>query len=138
LSLDPTMHNSTSNSDDHNIQLQKILVSATLSLEADKLHDWNLRSPCLYRATPKRVIDKTPTQENGQTEETTTKKLYNVPTSDVGRLTLPEGLTQELVSSAIIQTIFVYFRKSVTCNSSLYLFTATWQRIRIGAKCLCL
>lgn len=91
-----TSGNSATSSEGYNTQLQKILVSATLSLEADKLHDWNLRSPHLYRATPKRVVEKTAkSQENDQNE----RGLYNLPISDVGRLTLPEGLIQELVSS---------------------------------------
>lgn len=35
----------------HNRWLQKILVSATLSLDVEKLHMWNLRSPQLFHAT---------------------------------------------------------------------------------------
>lgn len=74
--------------------MQKVLVSATLSLQADKLHDWNLRSPCLYRATPKNVVQKNVTTEDEATSSMTSK---NLPTSDVGRLTLPTGLTHEIV-----------------------------------------
>jgi superfamily II DNA/RNA helicase len=90
LYLDPPMHNQTADVD-YNTGLQKILVSATLSLEADKLHDWNLRSPCLYRASSKKVKEK-------QTETANGSSVYNLPTSDVGRLTLPEGLSHEIVN----------------------------------------
>lgn len=101
--LDPPMNNLTANTEGqqnpegYNTDLRKILVSATLSLDADKLHDWNLRSPCLYRATPKKVTEKHVKNEEAGTSETG-NHVYNLPASDVGRLILPAGLTQEVVS----------------------------------------
>jgi hypothetical protein len=84
---------------DYNMNLQKILVSATLSLSADKLYDWNLRSPCLYRATTKKVVEKK-TQFNGnEAGSSNQKELYNLPTNDIGRLTLPTDLTHVIVSA---------------------------------------
>lgn len=105
--IDPPMHNPNTDgnaSTEYNTNLQKILVSATLSLEADKLHDWNLRSPCLYRATTKKAVEK----KHSEDKIKDSKPLFNLPTSDVGRLTLPAGLTHELVSHLIFQFVIIF------------------------------
>ncbi|KAI6188301.1 ATP-dependent RNA helicase DDX51 [Aphelenchoides besseyi] len=59
---------------DKNTRLQKILVSATLSLEADKLHIWSLRCPRLFRANVSSVIEKRNAIEDEEKMEMDNKK----------------------------------------------------------------
>ncbi|KAI6172225.1 DNA RNA helicase domain containing protein [Aphelenchoides besseyi] len=98
---------------DKNTRLQKILVSATLSLEADKLHIWSLRCPRLFRANVSSVIEKRNAIEDEEKMEMDNKKDVR-PINDSDRLTLPEGMRHEVVSKrrkicqAEYKPLFVY------------------------------
>ncbi|KAI6242597.1 putative ATP-dependent RNA helicase [Aphelenchoides fujianensis] len=101
---------------DKNTRLQKILVSATLSLEADKLHVWNLRCPRLFRATVSSVVEKREAAEDAGAEAVEAKrpkvngaKRDVRPTDDAARLTLPAGLQHEVkICKEELKPLFVY------------------------------
>ena len=99
-----------------NTRIQKILLSATLSLEADKLHAWNLRAPQLYRANALMCAQEAPqTAENGACDE---KQAAAVATSngDVNQqnLTLPATLKHEVVRFLVHNNIIYIL---ILCNS---------------------
>ncbi|KAI6197135.1 hypothetical protein M3Y94_01188800 [Aphelenchoides besseyi] len=93
---------------DKNTRLQKILVSATLSLEADKLHIWSLRCPRLFRASVNSVIEKRNTIDDNDMMDVDNKKDVR-PINDSDRLTLPVGMKHELkICQAEYKPLFIY------------------------------
>lgn len=72
----------------HNRWLQKILVSATLSLDIEHLQTWNLRCPLLFKATA--------------------TKSEQVSSND-GLLVLPPNLSQKVVGRIASKHCFLSF-----------------------------
>lgn len=68
--------------------LQRILVSATLSIDVDKLHTWNLRCPLLFQA------EKQTNGINGQSEQQQQQQINDPELS----LILPHSLVHKLVN----------------------------------------
>ncbi|CAD5211197.1 unnamed protein product [Bursaphelenchus xylophilus] len=96
-----------------NTRLQKILVSATLSLEADKLHDWNLRCPKLYKASAKKAKEKK--VENTEEGDKKEEPMEVDGNEDIAKFTLPQKLKQEVrICKSEFKPLLVY--RYLKCN----------------------
>jgi hypothetical protein len=94
--------------------LQRILVSATLSLDVDRLHTWNLRCPQLFKAEEKRENKDEAMQIDGKSGPEQT-------------IILPNLLTHNLVKflKVIIIMYYKFFPDSMQAKFKTILFIST-------------
>ncbi|CAD5207506.1 unnamed protein product [Bursaphelenchus okinawaensis] len=132
-----------------NTRLQKILVSATLSLEADKLHDWNLRCPKLYRASVNKVKhvkaavkeEEDVVGDDGQ-EEKMEIDGEDGDNEDVTKFMLPQRLKQEVrICKPEFKPLIIYkYLKDNPTWKRVLVFvntTVNSQRLKILLEHLC-
>uniref|UniRef100_A0A914HD68 ATP-dependent RNA helicase n=1 Tax=Globodera rostochiensis TaxID=31243 RepID=A0A914HD68_GLORO len=111
----------------HNNWLQRILVSATLSLDVHSLHNWNLRCPILFQAEK-------------QMDEGSTKPSVILPSSLTHKLivckqnTKPLFLYRQIVDNSDKWNRVIVFvnTKQTSKRLSTLMFTLSKKRIKVA------